>query len=336
MKKLDTLYRKAPHIESPSTLDDRVQQMARYRKPHPANAQPIDAQSPGVGSSASPLSARWRVAGYAVSFLCVFGIGLGVLLQAGFIPGYYAPSGELADVDTTAREPGKASNSPARESTRTASQSRQSEESITAADAATSAKIASRTPVESSPVAPVREGPVKERLVKERVDANTASQNMSSLSIETSGDESRAGLAAQAESFSAADSDGADSIAAPQTSIAELTGALPVTRTGDWLRARPATQYTVQIAVGSAADSLVMIAGQLPLATELVQINDGTTGWVLLHGSFNDRQTAEKVLSDFAAITDLSSGSAEAANGAAVVAAQPAIIRYAELQSRLK
>lgn len=76
MTELDKLYRNAPALETPSTLDDRLLRAAQSRVPQSVDNVLVE----------STRKTLWQGLGYAVSTLCVFGIGLGVLLQAGFFP----------------------------------------------------------------------------------------------------------------------------------------------------------------------------------------------------------------------------------------------------------
>ena len=76
MNELEKIYRDAPEIDSPAGLDHRVLRAAKGR---------AIANESEKKPQAAPLKPGWRIGAYAVSTICMFGIGLGVLLETGMI-----------------------------------------------------------------------------------------------------------------------------------------------------------------------------------------------------------------------------------------------------------
>ena len=76
MNELEKIYRDAPEIDSPAGLDHRVLRAAKGR---------AIANESEKKPQAAPLKPGWRIGAYAASTICMFGIGLGVLLETGMI-----------------------------------------------------------------------------------------------------------------------------------------------------------------------------------------------------------------------------------------------------------
>ena len=82
MNELEKVYRDAPQFESPAGLDQKVLRAARSRAGLQASK---DMQQPETGRLNSGWGSGWRKAAYALPVLCMFGIGLGVLLETGML-----------------------------------------------------------------------------------------------------------------------------------------------------------------------------------------------------------------------------------------------------------
>lgn len=328
MKNLDKLYREAPQLESPETLDNHILQQARSRKPRAAVRS----------RSKSRINSRWWLTGYAVSYLCIFGIGFGVLLQAGFFPvggqsgGHTV--GEQSDSDNFQQESVAASDLPAAANMKIEQPAPPPLNSSSDSSAAT---VESEEIGESRTADSLRRSPElnSELNIESRSEPEPGSEQKSSGFVNRSAVEAAKSRAVPltentAEGLSA--DTAAATISTAEIALQPQSSAnvqpVPEIRTVTWLLNQSPTLYTVQISVDDSDTDLALLAQQLAVATELVQINDSATGWFLLHGSFSERQLAEEAM-DVLFVQLQSTANA----GDNVV---PEIVRYADLHRLAK
>lgn len=324
MTKLDKLYRKAPQLDSPAKLDDRVLRVARSRVP----------QTAASSSKKSQSTPHWRRVGYAVSYLCIFGIGFGVLLQAGFFPA--GPNKESSDVSSSASDTVSTSNIVLRdENNNLQREGVVAERSVVATEesqmqTSESAQLVQVSPAESmdmdTTINTAREdaASVESIAAADTTAAMSAPQVASGAVVEFSKSLPQPESLTESLSPSVAISD-RNTVADAETEFASVDSVAKInsaniqsriqkdvneqslqsegfdksamtTRSIEWLLSQSPDRYTVKVASDNAANILTLLGNELSIATELVQITDGVNGWMLLHGSFSNRSSAEQII----------------------------------------
>ena len=97
-------------------------------------------------------------------------------------------------------------------------------------------------------------------------------------------------------------------------------------RSVDWLLMQNQNDFTVQLAPIANKTTLFLIADNLPLVTD--QLRAGSVSWLLLHGRFTDRATAEL------AMAEIINSVAELPQVKALV--DPKIVSFGEIRQSLK
>ena len=97
-------------------------------------------------------------------------------------------------------------------------------------------------------------------------------------------------------------------------------------RSVDWLLKQNQNDFTVQLAPIANKTTLFLIADNLPLVTD--QLRAGSVSWLLLHGRFTDRATAEL------AMAEIINSVAELPQVKALV--DPKIVSFGEIRQSLK
>ena len=97
-------------------------------------------------------------------------------------------------------------------------------------------------------------------------------------------------------------------------------------RSVDWLLKQNQNDFTVQLAPIANKTTLFLIADNLPLVTD--QLRAGSVSWLLLHGRFTDRATAEL------ALAEIINSVAELPQVKALV--DPKIVSFGEIRQSLK
>ncbi len=326
MNDLKKVYRKAPTLKSPASLDHRVLRAAKARnRTHTLESQP----------KAERLSPGWRRSAYAVSILCMFGIGLGVLLEAGMVGNglngdLIIDSSPVASVETA--RSGDIESSVGLDST-SADAAQLESQSQPVRDALLAETVAAVPLVAETMVAETR---VADNMV---VDAITADSDASgevavnvapSALVDALADEQADDLAdVQVDSPPKTDSATARVLTEPEiqpearssTAVAGLSqeksrpAAASVDRSNsnrtaarssagksvnkratrirstEWLTEQNPNGYTVQLAPFGDKATLFLIADNLPVLTDQLRVDPES--WVLLYGSFTDQSSAE-------------------------------------------
>ena len=324
MKDLEQLHREAPQLETPASLDDSIMRAARSRLP-------VKARAP---------SSRWRVAGYAVSYLCVFGIGLGTLLKSGFIPidhGTYQPGDEvstdLASVNETARKVIRQSVPESGSSAGNSSAGIAADSQLVAPQQQSNSQLraaADKLFIEEGSDAPMHGGITSDQvIVKSTETAELVELDEQDFALSNSAESSVRESESETVGESIRQKTVADSVASA-SSIAPSALAPSIRanrRSGDWLLMQNAELYTIQIAQSDTADSLLVLAQQVSMTSELVEL--GTETWVLMIGSFKNKDAATQAMNELLQ----SSPSLVVVNSGIIT---PQIVTFKDLQRRVK
>lgn len=295
MKDLDKLYREVPQIESPATLDDKVLRASRSRQalPHTQSRW------------------SWRIAGHAISYLCIFGIGLGVLLQTGFFSAATRHNQTSSDVAISPKVAAEDAFMQPLESATVdqplpaveALQVPQSRSAPLRVDGSESVDIPLQKESSLLSAAPVDKR--RQQLTTDRAEAASAKSQAALTAAD-------AGAVIQRDSqtqYSATDD------AVGNSMVNSLDHKLPqkkqekthekstqdnqlTTRSTEWLMNQSPDLYTLRIASGESAERLRVFASRLSLKTDLVQIKHDATRWLLLHGVFATRHQGEQAMSE--------------------------------------
>lgn len=95
----------------------------------------------------------------------------------------------------------------------------------------------------------------------------------------------------------------------------------------DWLFSQPASGFTIQLGVAESESQLIARAAELEFTTQRVQLSRDPSVWVLLHGSFADKATADQAL---VFLTDL------AGRGTQSQVDKPVVVSIEGLQSAVE
>ena len=279
MKDLDKLYREAPQVKSPVLLDEKILQASRSAQPQ-HNTEP---------------RSRWWIAGHAVSYVCIFGVALGVLLQTGFFPYAAQQDQTFSDADGSTEIAAETAN---RQQLNHAAP----DEQLSAIDALQPSRAA------------------RSRSVPAVVDSELADNALleeSSVSSTVSVLESQQGLTSDRADVATAKSQARVLPAEPaieqRDRLSGISSAIVIdsfksekirnagqvtTRSIEWLMNQSAELFTIRIAADQSVERLRTLASRVPVSTDLLQMKQESVSWLLLHGVFTTRHQAEQALSD--------------------------------------
>ena len=312
MKDLDKLYREAPQVKSPKLLDEKVLQASRSAQPQ-HNTEP---------------RGRWWMAGHAVSYVCIFGVALGVLLQTGFFPNTAQHDETLRDAATSAESSASIANS------RQISLA-ESDEPLSAADAFQPSRAAQSR----SASAGVDSGSADNALLEESSVSSTVSvlesqQGLTSDRADVATAKSQARVLPAEPAIEQSDSlSGVSSATGSTAMLAESFASKKIVNAGqvtsrsiEWLMNQSAELFTIRIATDQSVERLRSLASRVPVSTDLLQLQQESASWLLLHGVFTTRHQAEQALSDLNLPQDIPGD----------VQSVPEVLLYGALQRQIR
>ncbi len=332
MSELERLYREAPKLKSPAHLDKNILQ----------SAQDAARVSTGLRVDEDKRQSlfSWKP-GLALASLCTVGIGIGIAMHAGTRNS--APS--AGNFDVVQLEP-VASRREEAELSVAANQTLDLPE--VAGDAAMARLSEVTTPTMELSVAEVTDEAVAVMRESDTVTLADQAAVLSRRDAKATDSDAMGGELVEeilAERLSdrevsmqvprqmrkqSANAEGADALAARAIAQRESRSVQRKSATGQadvnrWLLVQNSTHYSIQIAVKNTESALDSVAEKFNHRTEKVIAAD--TQWVLLHGSFNQRQQAEEAL-----IVILN----DAEKDDSLIEIAPKIVRIGEMQNLLK
>jgi len=277
MNELEKVYRDAPKVESPAGLDKRVLRAAESRSGSPASGNQVESVRMRSG---------WQIAAFAVSGICVFGIGLGVMLETGLIDTRNSdhPAVNSSSVASVELERNGASSG------------------VEAAGAPVDTKqLALRTQPQVEQGSNYTGDEVQMDEVEQLADAGSVSSAVAmepmpaadlTADSDAAGDVSAA-VTSKVNTQPGVEASVASELAEPQ-SLQESGGSSAATRSPEWLSMQTQNDYTVLLTPARDSASLVLIADNIPVVTDQLRAN--SESWLLLHGQFANRAMAQLAL----------------------------------------
>jgi len=347
MKDLEKAYRDAPKLESPPRLDRKIMQAAHARAGQSEGKIRPDLRADHKSPS-KQFNSRWWVAGYAVSYLCIFGIGFGVLWQSGFLGGN--PVEPEYDVVAIAPQSDESvvTRDALNEETQIASQVQSYDVSPSASAVSTEADVVAESFSVDSDAVGI---PLSSDIEARPQIASVETARIESVEIRPVAEQESA-QAHSAESFGITTEDAiVDELTGLNNSepeISTLSKSASVDQNEarrkiridekpidgryaeslNWVRMQNPDNYTVQLGTAGDDSRLESIAAQIGVSTFLIPWNSGPKEWLLLHGSFTDRVLAKQVFVELLeTLESLPQTSVEVV---------PQLVTFGEIQQRLK
>ena len=316
MNELEKVYRDAPKVESPAGLDKRVLRAAESRSGSPASGNQVESVR---------LRSGWQIAAFAVSGICVFGIGLGVMLETGLIDTRNSdqPAGNSSSVASVELERNGASSGveaagPPVDTKQLALRTQpqveqgsnytgdevQMDEVEQLADAGSVSSAVAMEPMpaadltaDSDAAGDVSAAVTSKVNTQPGVEASVESELAEPQSFQESGGSSAATSQVQQKSGPATPSRGravSNFAAAPEPAAKSGKNRATRTRSPEWLSMQTQNDYTVLLTPARDSASLVLIADNIPVVTDQLRAN--SESWLLLHGQFANRAMAQLAL----------------------------------------
>jgi len=345
---LKKAYRHAPKLESPPGLDRKIMQAAQLRAHQSEGEIRADLQE-DKKSRSNRSDSRWWVVANAVSYMCIFGVGLGVLWQSGMFGGNTVEPDY--DVVASAPDVSGAAQGASVEETQIASRVQSHDDLSQSATGLAETEVVAESFSADSDAAgnPLSSGietaPVVSSVESTRIESvveNELAQSDLAESVRiTSENVSDSILSSVAELPGVKESEPVISTLAKSAPILDAEGNVDQNRVRErertdsrhasslnWVHLQNPDDYTVQLGVAGDDETLASIAAQLDLSTVLIPWNSDTTDWLLLHGNFTDKALAEQAFIELLeALESLPSPSVEIV---------PQLVTFGEIQHRLK
>lgn len=345
MNDLKKAYRHAPKLESPPGLDRKIMQAAQLRVHQSEGEIRADLQE-DKKSRSNRSDSRWWVVANAVSYMCIFGVGLGVLWQSGMFGGNTVEP----DFDAVASAPdvSGAAQGASVEETQIASRAQSHDDlshsaTVLAETDVVAESFSADTDAAGNPLSSgIDAAPVVSSVESARIESvveNELAQSDLAESVRiTSENASDSILASVAELPGIKESEPEISTLAKSAAVPNAEGNVDQNRVRErertdssslnWVHLQNPNDYTVQLGLAGDGKRLASIAAQLRLSTVLIPWNSDTTDWLLLHGSFTDKALAEQAfIKLLEALESLPSPSVEIV---------PQLVTFGEIQHRLK